>query len=102
LSEAVLSAAAQNRKLLLSYKGLVAHATRYDKLARNFLAAATLIGALYWIKLCVQTLVTFAIVEESAPAMFDGFGSGLINAGRIFYKLLLVAAGCHALVGCIF
>ena len=26
-------------------------ATRYDKLARNFLAAATLIGALYWIKL---------------------------------------------------
>jgi putative transposase len=31
-------------------------ATRYDKLARNFLAAATLIGALYWIKLWVQTL----------------------------------------------
>jgi hypothetical protein len=26
-------------------------ATRYDKLARNFLAAATLIGALFWIKL---------------------------------------------------
>jgi transposase len=26
-------------------------ATRYDKLARNFLAATTLIGALYWIKL---------------------------------------------------
>jgi transposase len=26
-------------------------ATRYDKLARNFLAAAALIGALYWIKL---------------------------------------------------
>ena len=26
-------------------------ATRYDKLARNFLASATLIGALYWIKL---------------------------------------------------
>jgi transposase len=26
-------------------------ATRYDKLARNFLAAASLIGALYWIKL---------------------------------------------------
>jgi transposase len=26
-------------------------ATRYDKLARNFLAAATLVGALYWIKL---------------------------------------------------
>ena len=26
-------------------------ATRYDKLARNFLAAAVLIGALYWIKL---------------------------------------------------
>ena len=25
--------------------------TRYDKLARNFLAAATLVGALYWIKL---------------------------------------------------
>ena len=24
-------------------------ATRYDKLARNFLAAATLVGALYWI-----------------------------------------------------
>jgi transposase len=26
-------------------------ATRYDKLARNFLAATMLIGALYWIKL---------------------------------------------------
>jgi len=26
-------------------------ATRYDKLARNYLAAATLVGALYWIKL---------------------------------------------------
>ena len=26
-------------------------ATRYDKLARNFLAAANLIGTLYWIKL---------------------------------------------------
>jgi transposase len=26
-------------------------ATRYDKLARNFLAATTLVGALYWIKL---------------------------------------------------
>jgi transposase len=26
-------------------------ATRYDKLARNFLAAAHLVGALYWIKL---------------------------------------------------
>ena len=26
-------------------------ATRYDKLARNFLAAATLVGALYWLKL---------------------------------------------------
>ena len=26
-------------------------ATRYDKLARNFLAAVALVGALYWIKL---------------------------------------------------
>ena len=26
-------------------------ATRYDKLARNFLAAADLVGTLYWIKL---------------------------------------------------
>ena len=26
-------------------------ATRYDKLARNFLAATVLVGALYWIKL---------------------------------------------------
>ena len=26
-------------------------ATRYDKLARNFLAAVPMIGALYWIKL---------------------------------------------------
>lgn len=26
-------------------------ATRFDKLARNFLAAAALVGALYWIKL---------------------------------------------------
>ena len=26
-------------------------ATRYDKLARNYLAATTLVGALYWIKL---------------------------------------------------
>jgi transposase len=26
-------------------------ATRYDKLARNFLAATTLVGALYWLKL---------------------------------------------------
>ena len=26
-------------------------ATRYDKLARNFLAATTLVGVLYWIKL---------------------------------------------------
>jgi transposase len=26
-------------------------ATRYDKLARNFLAAAALVGALYWIRL---------------------------------------------------
>ena len=26
-------------------------ATRYDKLARNFLATATIVGALYWIKL---------------------------------------------------
>jgi hypothetical protein len=30
---------------------VAARVTRYDKLARNFLAAATLIGALYWIKL---------------------------------------------------
>ncbi len=29
---------------------------RYDKLARNFLAAATLVGALYWIEVVVQTL----------------------------------------------
>jgi len=26
-------------------------ATRYDKLARNFLAATTIVGVLYWIKL---------------------------------------------------
>ena len=26
-------------------------ATRYDKLARNFLAATALVGALYWIRL---------------------------------------------------
>jgi transposase len=26
-------------------------ATRYDKLGRNFLAATTLVGVLYWIKL---------------------------------------------------
>ncbi len=26
-------------------------ATRYDKVARNFLAATTLVGVLYWIKL---------------------------------------------------
>ena len=26
-------------------------ATRYDKLARNFLAATALVGALFWIKL---------------------------------------------------
>ncbi|MGO8867067.1 MAG: IS5/IS1182 family transposase, partial [Alphaproteobacteria bacterium] len=26
-------------------------ATRYDKLARNFLAAAQLVAALYWIKI---------------------------------------------------
>jgi hypothetical protein len=26
-------------------------ATRYDKLARNFLAATLMIGTLYWIKL---------------------------------------------------
>jgi putative transposase len=26
-------------------------ATRYDKLARNFLAATTLVGVLYWLKL---------------------------------------------------
>jgi putative transposase len=26
-------------------------ATRYDKLARNYLAAANLVGALYWVKL---------------------------------------------------
>ena len=31
-------------------------ATRYDKLARNFLAATTLVAALYWIKCDVQTL----------------------------------------------
>ena len=43
-------------------------ATRYDKLARNFLAAATLVGALYWIKLCVQTLalqLRFLLTSES-------------------------------------
>jgi transposase len=32
-------------------------ATRYDKLARNFLGAAALVGAPYWIKLGVQTLI---------------------------------------------
>lgn len=31
-------------------------ATRYDKLVQNFLAATQLVGALYWIKLRVQTL----------------------------------------------
>src|SRR6202140_4484934 len=32
-------------------------AAHYDKLARNFLVAAALAGALYWIKLSVQTLI---------------------------------------------
>jgi hypothetical protein len=36
-----------NRKLLLSYQDWRRVATRYDKVARNFLAAATLIGALF-------------------------------------------------------
>ena len=31
-------------------------ATRYDKLAQNFLAATTLVAVLYWIKLWFQTL----------------------------------------------
>jgi hypothetical protein len=31
--------------------GVLCVGTRYDKLARNFLAATTLVGALYWIKL---------------------------------------------------
>jgi hypothetical protein len=41
-------------------------ATRYDKLARNFLAATTLVAVLYWIKLCVQTLAPFPI-EMATP-----------------------------------
>jgi transposase len=32
-------------------------ATRYDKFARNFVAAAALFGAICWIKLLGQTLV---------------------------------------------
>lgn len=47
-------------------------ATRYDKLARNFLASAALIGALYWIKLWVQTLeAPGAVRAESSSGNFD-------------------------------
>ena len=37
-------------------------ATRYDKLAANFLAATALVGVLYWIKLRVQTLIIAVVV----------------------------------------
>ena len=39
-------------------------ATRYDKLARNFLAATTLVGALYWIKLLVRTLISTTLKQR--------------------------------------
>jgi len=34
-----------------SFASLTKAAVRYDKLARNFLAAVCLVGALYWLKL---------------------------------------------------
>jgi len=49
--EVLLHAAAQNRNVLLPHQGLAAHATRYDKLAQNFLSTTTLVAALCWIKL---------------------------------------------------
>jgi transposase len=51
LPRALLSAATQNRKLLLRIKDWRRIATRYDKLSRNFLAATTLVAAFYWTKL---------------------------------------------------
>ena len=45
----------KDRNLIERFFARIKHfrriATRYDKLARNFLAAAVLVGALYWIKL---------------------------------------------------
>jgi transposase len=47
-------------------------ATRYDKLAHNFLTATPLVGALYWIELWVQTL------NCSVP-LYDGTDSRAID-----------------------
>jgi hypothetical protein len=59
---------AENRELLLPHQ-ILAGPTRYDKLARNFLAATALVGALYGIKLGVLTLM-------SASLGLSGHGPG--------------------------
>jgi len=46
LPQAHPSSAAQDRELLLSHQGLGARRHRFDKLARNFLAATCLVAAL--------------------------------------------------------
>jgi hypothetical protein len=46
----------QARQQIKDALPVIPRATRYDKLARNFLAATLMIGTLYWISLCVQTL----------------------------------------------
>jgi hypothetical protein len=38
-----------------------------DKLARKFLAATTLIGALYWVKLLLETLISIAHCTAAWP-----------------------------------
>jgi transposase len=51
LPQALLPAATQIENFFCCIKDWRRIATRHDKLARNFLAAATLVGVLYWIKL---------------------------------------------------
>ena len=57
----------QDRELRLPHQELARIAARYDKFARNFLAAASLINALYWIRLPSPDLVLpLTLIAEEA------------------------------------
>lgn len=61
-------------------------ATRCDKLTRNFLATADLVGALYWINLCVQSLIgdEFSINFTPADQRTTIYTSFICSASNLF------------------
>jgi hypothetical protein len=77
-------------------------ATRYDKLARNFLAATLMVGTLYWIKLRVQTLPRghvesrrfVSAVSRKPPRRIEPAAPALRRAWHGVPRIIAVSDNC--------